>query len=210
MGLRQQVVEVIEKVKKWRNRSETGRTSSTSQWPMMPSGGEYPGWRANRELWLSKGKKGRIVVPVEWADKKMAKAYDLARARPGVVYQNTKSGRLASAARYLQRKCKEQNDVEFCAFPLIEFITMNNEIAELAESIVSGEVKMHMPEYETCVNAYYHAFLEQAGWQEKGTLEKHMDGELIELGKTKEPREAISPSVKKESLTVRLRHGKGF
>ena len=187
MGLRQQVVEVIEKVIEWRN-SRGERTIYTSK---------VPKWNRNSDT---------IVVPVEWADKKMAKAYDLARARPGVVYQNTKSGRLSGAARYLQRKCKEQNDVEFCAFPLIEFITMNNEIAELAESIVSGEVKMHMPEYETCVNAYYHAFLEQAGWQEKGTLEKHMDGELIELGKTKYPREAISPSVKKESL----RHGKGF
>lgn len=92
----------------------------------------------------------------------------------GGWHDKTKKNRLEWAAKNAGVLGKQFDADRLILFPWGLYEEMNAIIRKLAEDINAGEVKMHLPEYQTVVNAYTIAFYEGVGLRKKGSFDAWM------------------------------------
>lgn len=94
------------------------------------------------------------MIPRAMAAQIMEKVIEAAKGEYAFIYQQlTKNDKLA-VAEVGTKALMPQGGMQFemLRFPVLEFVSMLQDISDLARDIRTGEIKLHMPEYENiCV-----------------------------------------------------------
>jgi len=183
MTLRDHVAEKVEEAKKFRDyvaeqmKGIGFRIVYTTDPFEVSENGKMEINQRKRRL-SGKGKKAATVLSKP-AMHAMLRLQQSRAVGEGGWHDNTKKSKLTYAKDYAGKiEGRNRSDIfnadTLTIFPWALYEEMNENIRKLAVSILDGDVKMHMPEYQIVVNAYTLAFYEGTGIREDGAFDEWM------------------------------------